>query len=91
MQQKSSKHKKFMCLKIQKIEKNNKEKRGIIIIVVTGLIALAYEGISSYLHNKRWKVYKKDLVLRKEKVNLERHKIFHLESSMAMYVIYKKQ
>ena len=32
------------------------ENRGIITSLVTGFIGLAYEGISSYLHNKRkWK------------------------------------
>ena len=34
-------------------QKNKKEKRGIIASLVTGFIALEYEGISSYLHNKR--------------------------------------
>ena len=34
---------------------NRKEKRGIITLLVTGFIGLVYEGISSYLHNKRQK------------------------------------
>ena len=32
--------------------KNKKEKIGIISSLVTGFIGSAYEGISSYLHNK---------------------------------------
>ena len=38
--------------------KNRKEKRGIIILLVTGFIGLAHEGISIYLHNKRQKALK---------------------------------
>ena len=36
-------------------QKNKKEKRDIITSLVTGFIGLAYEGISSNLHNKRQK------------------------------------
>ena len=34
-------------------QRNKKEKRGIITLLVTGFISLAYEEISSYLQNKR--------------------------------------
>ena len=33
--------------------KAQEEKRSIIALLVTCFIGLAYEGISSYLHNKR--------------------------------------
>ena len=36
-------------------KKNKNEKRGIITMLVTGFIVLAYEEISSYLHNQRQK------------------------------------
>ena len=36
-----------------------RQKRGIITMLVSGFIGLAYEGISSLLHNRRHKAYKK--------------------------------
>ena len=35
--------------------KGREEKSSIIALLITGFIGLAYEGISSYLHNKRQK------------------------------------
>ena len=32
-----------------------KQKSGINTTLVSGSIGLAYEGISSFLHNRRWK------------------------------------
>ena len=46
--------------------KNKKEKRGKIALLVTSFIGLACEGISSYLHNKDRKPYKRNLMLWKE-------------------------
>ena len=40
---------------LPKFQKNKKEKRGIITLLVTDFIGLAFEEISSYLHNKRQK------------------------------------
>ena len=42
-----------ISLILPNFSKDRKEKRGIITSLVTGFIGLAYEGISSYLHNKR--------------------------------------
>ena len=41
--------------------KNRKEKRHTLPSLVTGLIRLAYEGISSYLHNKWQKGIKESI------------------------------
>ena len=68
--------------------KNRKEKRGIITSLVTGLIRLAYEGVSSYLHNKRQTTLKKAFVAVENQVNLERNRVFHLEDSVVRYAIY---
>ena len=51
--------------------KNRNEKRGIITSLVTRFIRLAYEGVSSYLHNKRQKALKKSLLGMDTQVNLE--------------------
>ena len=41
--------------------KDRKEKRSIISSLVTSFTGLAYEGISSYLHNRRQKALQKHL------------------------------
>ena len=68
--------------------KNRKEKRSIIAPLVTGFIRLLYEGISSYLHNKRQKALKKAFVAMENQVNLQTNKIYHLEDAMVIYSIY---
>ena len=52
-------------------KKNKREKRGIIATLVTGFIGLVYEGISSYLHNKRQKALQKAFDAMGRKLNLE--------------------
>ena len=52
--------------------KNRKEKRVIMVSLVTGFIGLAYEGILGYLHNKRQKALKKAFMAMKNSVNLQR-------------------
>ena len=54
----------------------------------TSFIILAYEGISSYLHNKRQKALQKAFMAMENKVNLQCNNIFHLDDSMEMYSIY---
>ena len=56
--------------------------------MVTGFISLAYECISSSLHNRRQKSLQKAFVDMENKINLERNRIFYLEDSMVMYGIY---
>ena len=56
--------------------------------LVTSFIGLAFEELSSYLHNKRQKALQKAFHAKERKVNLERNKNFHLEDSMIMYGIY---
>ena len=65
-----------------------KEKRNIITSLVTSFIGLAYEGISSYLHNRRQKALHKAFVAMENKGNSEWNRVFHLEDSMVMYGIY---
>ena len=46
----------FILLQFPKVRK---EKRGIIILLLSGFIGLAYEGISSFLHHRRHKALHK--------------------------------
>ena len=77
---------KFETNKIQ--GKRGRSKRQIISALITGFIGLAFEGISSYLHQKREKALHKAMHVMKEGQNIERNRIFHLEDTMIMYGIY---
>ena len=65
-----------------------KEKRSMITSLVTSFIGLPYEGISSYLQNRRQKAWHKAFVAMENKMNLEQNRVFYLEDSMVMYGIY---
>ena len=43
---------------------------------MTGFIGLAYEGVSTYLHNKRQKALHKAFMTMENEVNLQYNKIF---------------
>ena len=49
---------KIISLILPKFPKDRKKKRGIISLLATSFISLAYESISSYLHNRRQKALK---------------------------------
>ena len=49
---------------------NRKENRGILTSIITGFIGLAYEGISSFLHNSRHKALHKAVKAMETKTNI---------------------
>ena len=53
--------------------------------LASGVIGLAFEGISSFLHHKRHKALTKAVNIMKEKVNLQHNRVYHLEDTMIMY------
>ena len=75
---------------------NNRPKRGAILASVFGgiassIIGLAYEGISSFLHNKRHKALHKAVNIMERKTDLKQNKIHHLEDTMIMYGVYNSE
>ena len=75
-----------ISLIIPNIPEDKKEKRGIVTLLITGFNGLAYEGISSFLHNRKHKaLHKAVVVMKKNKVNLQHSKCIHLEDSMFIY------
>ena len=48
-----------------------KEKRGIFTSLITGFIGLAYEGLYSFLHNRRHKALHKAVKVMKTKTNIQ--------------------
>ena len=65
-----------------------KGKRGIIAVLVSGCIGLAYKGISNFLHNRRHKALHKAEKVMDKQVLIQYNKLMHLEGSMVMHWIY---
>ena len=62
-----------------------------ITALVSGFIGLAYEGISSFLHNKRHKALHRAVKALDSKTTIQGNKLMHLEDSMVMYGIYNAE
>ena len=64
-------------------------------MLVSGFIGLAYEGIFSFLHNRRHKDIRhkrhKAVKAMDKKAMVQHNKFMHLEGSMIMYVIYNAE
>ena len=67
------------------------QKCGIITILVSSFIGLAYEGISSFLQNKRNKTLHKAITAMDSKADIHCNKLMHLENSMLMYSVYNTE
>ena len=68
-----------------------KERRGIITSLIAGFISLAYEGISSFLHNRRHKALHKAVKAMGTRANIQHNKLMHLEDTMVMYRVYNAE
>ena len=60
----------------------------LLVSVASGVIGLAFEGISSFLHHKSHKALTKAVNVMKEKANLQHNRVYHLEDTVIMYVKY---
>ena len=74
-----------ISLILTKLPRIGREKRCIITSLISGLIGLVYEGISSFLHHKRHKSLHKAVKVMETKANIQCNKPIHLEASMVMY------
>ena len=77
-----------MYLILPNLAKDRKEKRIVTASLVTGFIDLVYEGISSYLLNKRQMALNKAFMAMENEINLQHNKTIHLENSVVMYGIH---
>ena len=68
-----------------------KEKCGIIRLLISGFIGLAYEGISSFLHHRRHKTFHKAVKAMENKADIQHSKLMHLEGTMVMYGVYNTE
>ena len=64
------------------------QKCGIITTLISSFIGLAYEGISSFLHNNRNKALHKAINAMDSKAGIQHNKLMQLENSMLMYGVY---
>ena len=60
---------------LTKFPEGRKSKRGIFGTIILDLVHLAFEGISSFLHNRRLSA----------KTDKQRNKLMHLEDTLVMY------
>ena len=60
-----------ILLILPKFPKTRKEKRGIIMSLISGFIGLAYEDISSFLHNRKHKDLHKAVKAMETKVDIQ--------------------
>ena len=67
------------------------QKCGIITTLVPSFIGLAYEGISSFLQNKRNKDLHKAITTLDNKADIQHNRLIHLENLMLMYGVYNAE
>ena len=68
-----------------KFYEGRKSKRGIFSTIISGFVVLAFEGISSFLHNRRHKALHKAVHAMSSKIDIQRKKLIHLENTLVMY------
>ena len=78
---------------LPKFPTDKRQKCGAILNTILGSVAskvigLAYEGISSFLPNKRHKALHKAVAVMNKRSNVQHNQIHHLEDSMIMYGVY---
>ena len=76
---------------LPKFPKVRKEKSGIMTSLISSFIGLAYESVSSFLHNRRHKALHKAVKAMETKVDIQHNKLIHLEDSVVMYGVYNAE
>ena len=67
------------------------QKHGIITTLVSSFIGFVYEGISSFLQNKRNKALHKAITAMDNKAYIQCNRLIHLENAMMMYSVYNAE
>ena len=57
-------------------------------MIISGFIGLAFEGILSFLHNRRHKVLHKVVCAMSSKTDIQRNKLKNLEDTLVTYGVY---
>ena len=69
----------------------SKQKLGIISTLVSGVIGLAYEGISSFLQRKCEDTLQKAMIAMNNEADFQCNKLLKLDNTMLMYGIYNAE
>ena len=73
---------------------NNRWKRFVATIlgsIMSSVIGLAFEDISSFLHHKRLKPLHNAVEVMKKRVDMQHNRVYHLEDTMIMYGKYNSE
>ena len=76
---------------LPKFYTKQRNKRGIFDAIISGFIGLACEGISSFLHHKRYKALHKAVKAISTLMDTQRNKLMLLENTLVMYGIYNAE
>ena len=71
--------------------KGRKSKRRIFSANISGFVGLAFEGMSSFLPNRRHKALHKAVSAMSIKTDIQRNKLVHLENTLVMYAVYNAE
>ena len=80
-----------ISLILPKFSKVRKENRGIITSLISNFVGLAYEGNSSFLHNRRHKALHKAVKAMETTVDIQHNWLIHLEGYVVMYGVYNAE
>ena len=67
------------------------QKHGIITMLVSSFLGLAYGGISTFLHSRQNKALHKAVDTMDSKANIQHNKLMQLKNSMLMYSVYNAE
>ena len=77
---------------LPKFHRECRNKRGIYGAIISGFLGLAFVGISSFLHHKRYKALQKAVVMAMSiSTEGQRNKSMHLENSLIMCRVYNAE
>ena len=65
--------------------------KGIFSAIISGFVGLAFEGILSFLHNRRHKALCKAVNAMSFKTDIQRNTLMYLENTLVMYGVYNAE
>ena len=76
---------------LPKFQTQRRNKRAIFGAIMSGFLELAFEGISSFLHQKRHRALQKTVKMMSITTDAQRNKLVHLKNSLIMYGVYNAE
>ena len=76
---------------LPKFPEGQESKRGIFSTIISGFVGLEFEGISSFLQNRRHKALHKAVKAMSIQTDIQRNKLMHLENTLVMYGVYNAE